>query len=485
MNRNGTRRRPGPEPWDVRLRRLYGGGLGKGARFGLFTLMLTLIALTGGSSWPNAWQLLLLRPGVVLLATAILVLPGPVARPPFRTLWLLLAAFALAMAVQLVPLPPGWWHALPGHALFGEAAGAAGTGQPWRPITLSADLTLNSLVALSVPAAVLLGGNALRADQRAATAGLAVGVAVLSAFVGLLQLTLGSSFYLYTPTTYGRPVGLFANINHQAAVLAAAVPMATAWAVAQRGHRGQVPVRAVLGAAAAVLLLATALVTGSRGGLLLSALAIMSVPLVIGDRVRLSRRMRRLATAGIVVTAAALALATWGAGRLGALDRLLGSAADQRVTFLPITTGLLHDYAPFGSGFGTFDAVFRQVEPDAVLKLTYFNHAHNDLLELGITGGLAAVAVVAAYLLWLIRRGVAAFGAGRREPTAALARAGLCAAALLLLASLADYPLRTPLAGAMLALASLWAADRQVLEENPAPEHPAPHGPVPEGPNPE
>ncbi len=458
-NAGGMRARS-DDPW-ARLRRLYGGARGEGARFILYTLLLALVALCGGSSRSDAWQTLLLRPGAVLLATAILILPGSRAGPSLRMPMLLLAAFALVIVVQLVPLPPTLWAALPGHAPYLEAAAMSGAAQPWRPITLSVDLTLNSLISLTVPAALLLGAVALRPDQRTACAGLMLSVGVSSAVVGLLQVTLGGP-YLYSPPSIGRPVGLFANINHQAAVLAAIIPLAAGWGVS---HHGPAPIRRLIAAATGLLLLATVLVTGSRGGLLLAVLATLSVPLVIGNRMRLMPRTQRLVAIGAAAALVGLVVAIWAAGRLGALDRLLESGADQRVTFLPITWSLLRDYAPFGSGFGTFDLVFRRVEPDAVLNLTYFNHAHNDLLELGITGGAAAVAVALAGLLWLARRGVALWGAERGSAAGPLARAGLSATLLLLLASLTDYPLRAPLAIALLALAGLWAAGQHMPAE--------------------
>ena len=449
-------RRSAREPSQAGLLRLFQGTRGERARFVLFLLMLVLVALCGGSSWPSAWPLLILRPGVVLIAAAIWIIPGPPAAPALRGPGLLLGALAGAIAVQLVPLPPSWWLALPGHDLFAAAADIAGAPQPWRPITLSVDATLNSLVALLVPGAVLVGAAALRADQRKALVGVLVGLAALSALLGLGQMT-GAVPYFYALSRPGRPEGLFVNVNHQAAVLAAVIPLAAAWGLSARAA---VPVRPIAAGAAGVLLLVTVLVSGSRGGLLLAAVAVLLMLPVARDRVRLSSRMRLLAVAGVAAAAIALVALVWAAGQLSGLDRLLGEGRDGRTAYLPIVLDRLWAFAPWGSGFGTFDAVFRQVEPDWALRLTYFNHAHNDLLELALTGGVAAVAVVVAYLVWLVRNGIAMFGRDGSEP---LARAAFFAAALLLAASLVDYPLRTPLAGVVLALASLWVADRPRL----------------------
>jgi Na+/H+ antiporter NhaD/arsenite permease-like protein len=114
--------------------------------------------------------------------------------------------------------------------------------------------------------------------------------------------------------------------------------------------------------------------------------------------------------------------------------------------------------------------VFRGIEPDWALKPTFFNRAHNEVLETAITGGIAALAAVSVFLLWFLRhlfrawRGIgrvtgyeAGQGTGKASDVA-LARLGSVVVLLLLLASLVDYPLRTPLLGAVLALAVAWLA---------------------------
>ena len=50
---------------------------------------------------------------------------------------ILLGALAALMAIQLIPLPPGIWTALPGRERYLEAAAAIGIPQPWRPISLT------------------------------------------------------------------------------------------------------------------------------------------------------------------------------------------------------------------------------------------------------------------------------------------------------------------------------------------------------------
>ena len=58
---------------------------------------------------------------------------------------------------------------------------------------------------------------------------------------------------------------------------------------------------------------------------------------------------------------------------------------------------------PFGSGFGTFVPVFEQFAPRTLLldQNRYVNHAHNDWLELWLTGGVIAIVLTVGFLAWL------------------------------------------------------------------------------------
>ena len=57
-------------------------------------------------------------------------------------------------------------------------------------------------------------------------------------------------------------------------------------------------------------------------------------------------------------------------------------------------------YFPFGSGLGSFDPVYRAVEPLTAVTASYFNHAHDDALELLVETGAFGMAVLAAFALW-------------------------------------------------------------------------------------
>jgi O-antigen ligase len=110
---------------------------------------------------------------------------------------------------------------------------------------------------------------------------------------------------------------------------------------------------------------------------------------------------------------------------------------------------------PFGSGFGTFVPVYDKFAPRTLLAEAFVNHAHNDWLELWLTGGVPAIILILGFLLWF---GVATFGLwSRGQPEApvldlALAQAASIVIVLLLLHSVVEFPLRTPTLSVLFAI---------------------------------
>lgn len=394
---------------------------------------------------------------------------------PLKVPLLLLTLFATLIALQLVPLPPSVWEALPGHARFMRVATLAGVAQPWRPISLQPDMSLSSLLALLSPLTILVGFAAIPRGQRPVIVTTLVAMLAVTAFWGILQITsIGTGVQLYRLSNPGEPLGLFANRNHQAALLAAGFPILRLWVllgpkldVVDPGDRTRAFLRLFGALAIGLVLLPTLLLTGSRMGLLLGAMGLIGVLLIAPVRLPGVKGRNRFAIRAILVIVPLLLFAAMVLfGRAVALDRLFASdlvGGEQRVIFAPITFAIAVAFWPFGSGFGTFDSVFRIYEPDSVLKPTFFNHAHNDLIEMVITGGLPAAGLLLGLGLWLLVRSRRLFRRPEREQRADRwsARAAIIVIAILFVASTTDYPLRTPLLATIFALMICWiAADR-------------------------
>lgn len=449
-------------------------------RFWALLLALLSSLVLGGSARADVPGLLLLRPLLIVALLALLLTPGRWEPGAVRTPLLLLAALALLMLAQLLPLPPGLWNALPGRELHAEAAAAAGIAEAWRPLSLAPYLTMNSLLALLPAAVAMLGMARLRDDQRRAMLPLLIGVACASALLGIVQLTGAPDgpAYFYEITHSGSAVGFFANRNHQAALLALAFPMLRVWTLQARGERARYRFRLAVAAATGLLLVPMLVATGSRLGVLLGLIGIAAALLLapLTDPARRSPRARLLVAAAWLVPLAS-ALAAIALGRGLAIERIVGGdlGAEPRLTHLPVLLDLLKANFAFGTGFGTFDPLFRNVEPDWALSPRYFNHAHNEPIELLLSGGIPALLILLGFLLWWGRRAVRAFAPARAAPIPGFARLGLVMIAMLLFSSLVEYALRTPLMGMIFGIACAWAAmpARRPGHEAEAPSAPA------------
>ena len=118
------------------------------------------------------------------------------------------------------------------------------------------------------------------------------------------------------------------------------------------------------------------------------------------------------------------------------------------------------DVWPFGTGYGSFVPVFASYEPDAMLTPFYWNNAHNDPLEILITGGVPGVLALVAFLIWWLRSSYRALAGGRDIGSLQLlARSAVFASLILMLASLVDYPVRTPLLSGVFTLLCCFLAE--------------------------
>jgi O-antigen ligase len=151
------------------------------------------------------------------------------------------------------------------------------------------------------------------------------------------------------------------------------------------------------------------LVTGSRMGFLLGGVGLAAVPLLYHrpalDHVAARlRRKRSMMIPGLVggVGVIVLVLLALLFARAGALSRMLATDQTQDLRFRvwgPIVD-MTARYLPFGTGLGSFEIIFKLNEPNALLKPTYLNHAHNDWLEIALTGGIGAVALAMVAVAW-------------------------------------------------------------------------------------
>lgn len=437
----------------------------------LLAALLAILLLAGGASRADALGQAVVRGASWAALIAMLLLDKTPTATPARLVLYLLIATILIVALQLIPLPPALWQSLPGRAALAGAAPVAGIAQPWRPLTMAPWATINALSSLVVPLAVLLLARKLGNDEQARLRGLLLVLIALSALIGLLQFSGAGVENAFVNYTIGDVSGTMANRNHFALLMAIGCLIAPVWAFsAHRAARWRAPFALAL----LLLFLLVILASGSRAGLLVGVLAT-----VIG--IVLARRGLKRELAGapkwlfpaLLILVAVLAIAAVAAsilfGRAIAVDRAFVLEADQemRARALPVVLDMVRAYFPTGAGFGSFDLSFRLHEPFDLLKPTYFNHAHDDLLELLIDGGLpAAILMLAAFCWWAISSVRAWAGRGRAGQTQQ--RLGSAILLIIFIASLFDYPARTPLIMAVLVLAALWLSSSEQSEQRSA-----------------
>lgn len=422
----------------------------------------------GGASRIDVQSLLLLRPlAAVFCAFALLTLR----REHLVGRKLLLAGFAAIATlclVHVIPLPPAFWQALPGREILLEVDRLAGLGDVWRPLTMTPMNGWHALASLAVPLAVLLLGVQLNRDDLYRLLQVLLIIGAASGLLGMLQV-MGDprgALYLYSVTNNGNAVGLFANRNHGATFLASLFPMLAVYASLGTGSVDQQRMRQFAAIAMGIVLVPLVLVTGSRSGMFLSVPALLAAALlyrkpVQGGAARRSGAAFRLEAWHLVAVAivGSMVLLTIFFSRAESFDRLFQSsvAEDARGDFWQVGVALAFKYFPFGSGVGSFVEVFQIHEPTDLLKPTYVNHLHNDWLEIVLTGGMPAGLILAVAIA---RYAVGTFSLWRRKDadrrSVKIARLASVVIAILALASVTDYPLRTPSMMAIFAVLCLW-----------------------------
>ena len=383
--------------------------------------MLIFAPLIMGGNRPL--PLLILEIAATILLCLLLLRPG-FSQHLSRPLLILLGALVALPLVQLLPLPEFVWNWLPGRSFYGAASSAVGITPGYRNLSLIPYLTESALLALLVPVAVFLATVSTSEAQLKQLVNLFIGLAVIQAIIGLAQFGTGSMTVL--PGLEGEAIsaahGTYPNSDHLAGLLEMALPVALGLLIANiqigkaspaRSTR-KTPIRqrisrlfssgirfnrvAIYGAAGMAILLGLTF-SHSRTGVALAMLGILVSALVFGSRVGGQRSSRLVVAFTVIAVALALEI-----GLTSVLSRFTGKGMtdDLRWSIYAATFQGIREFFPFGSGFGTYPAVFRRFHPGNIPE--FVNHAHNDYLEWLFEGGLAAAVLMIGFLaLYLLR----------------------------------------------------------------------------------
>jgi O-antigen ligase len=415
------------------------------------------------------WTVVPILAGAVVLAAV--ARPTPFRRPDTLLDFALLMCL-LTAAAQLVPLSPSVRHTLSPsaetveRALFLNPGGAGPTPSP-RPLSLD---PASTVWALATGVALLLifwsarrifaRGGALRFVTRwIGWLGLALAIVM---FVQR-ALTPGLIYGFWHPITrasHPTPLGPFVNRNDLATWLMMGAPLTFGYTLAHLESRRPSSVAFVAAEAlsdprlwwlgASLCLMTAALLASlSRSGIFGGAAAVLTFALLA------RRRLARLRFGGMLLAITAVVVfAAMYANVSALMERIsytVPSDLGGRLTVWRETWPMARDFPWTGIGVGAFEhgmIIYQQST-----RLIFFNHAHNEYLQVLVEGGavLAALAAVASLAaVW----GAASKLRADRTPVFWMRAGAASAVAAVAAQSLWDTGLRMPPNAVLFAIAA-------------------------------
>jgi O-antigen ligase len=431
-------------------------------------VFLIVLGFCGGSSRGDSLAQIPARlASIGCLCAFLSFYVGPERQAVFRRPILFFLVVVGLFAIQLVPLPPHIWGAVNGRDFYAATQQLTGLSSPWRPLNIAPDLGINAILSLLPVAAALFLVRGLATDGQLWMLRAFAALGLAGAILGFIQMAQGvdSSLRFFQIASLNSPVGFFANRNHHALWLDCTIIAVWAWALVEIDQRPRALAPSVLALIATIVLIFAVVTTGSRAGMVLLLLVCVGVYFMIRKSglnvVSLDRRTRfavigtTLAALIMIVTVVTISPQVQSFRRLYSED----IAADARTQTLSTVLAMIPRYAPFGSGFGSFERVYRHVETVSNLDFTYLNHAHNDVYELLIEGGAPTAILLVIFLWWWGRTCWKIWVAKRSTRTVpSLARAASLITLAIMAASLPDYPIRTPFIAVVFTICLGWMA---------------------------
>jgi O-antigen ligase len=380
-----------------------------------------------------------------------------------RTLAGLLIAALLLVLIQLIPTPPSVWTHFSGRGAIAEGFKLLHWPFPWLPVSEAPFDTVSTLPALVPPLAMIAAIQVGRDEKRLVLA-LTAGV-VLSILLGALQVAGGadSSWYFYHFTNTGA-VGFFANGNHMASLLIAAIPFSISLPLlraSSTGGRGRSIAAMALAAIGVAIILIGIVLNGSLAALLMLVPVLLASALIFPAGWRLRWIAAPLAAVALIGSVIALSVHPAQPGSKGFEGAEV--SVESREAIWSTTLIAVKDSFPFGTGLGTFQAIYPRYEDPNRVDAVYVNHAHNDYLELALELGAPGLVLILAFLGWWAARALRVW---RSKASSPMAKAATIASAAILAHSLVDFPLRTSAMAAVFAICLALMFQEQVRRRN-------------------
>lgn len=422
---------------------------------GILALVLMLMGLVLGGGTRNSLMTDLcvqLFAGIVLV-WALRHLSWETTPAPTRQFLCLLGAVLVLPLLQLLPLPAGLNLITPGREGLYAGRTAFDLEIPsWLPWSLDPTATLAAFRSLLPAAALALVGSQLNTVWLHRLTLVVVSVAVLMVPLGITQVAQGphSDLRPYQPTNIHDAVGLFANRNHYASLLATALALAMAHLVrAGRlpGMASTATLRRIGWMIAGAMLLLGIVLSRSRGGVVLAGIALLTWVAVVFAQRRHDRQTFRWLLSFVVIGG----VLAFQFGFLAIADRL-NQKGDTRAEVFSDVMAVSSQFGWLGSGVGSFQSAYAAHEPLDLVGSRILTHAHNDWAELWVELGILMMPAVVLFGIWFWQRVLDLRGRARQQP---LQIASLLVIVMLCLHSAVDYPLRTTAVSMVFVLACL------------------------------
>ncbi len=401
----------------------------------LYVILLLILAwapIPIGSN--RGWSLALLEAGTLFImgVWALRFTFRPFEMPPtiyhVRHSLFILALWIGYPLVQMMPVSLGIAELVGGGigTLYAELPANGSTGSFYltldRNATFAGFIRQCSLVALFFSILALVTS----ASRLRGLLILVLVVGFLEALYGLLLYFGGDELGLWNPGQAQVTVsGTYVNQNHFAGLLEMTIPVGlglymSSWpgpeepsgenSIQRSLSTFMLSQRAVI--LFCVLIMTAALImTASRGAI--GALAV-GITVAVSIAVwRKGARARELTVGMTAVALAAIAIFWLGSGRLSEKLQAAGFSSD-RGDLRELSYRMISDNPLFGTGLGTFRWVFPSYK-DERFGSYFYEHAHNDFLEMLGEQGIIGASLLTLGLLLIIFRIVRAYGR-RRDP---------------------------------------------------------------------
>ena len=357
---------------------------------------------------------------------------------------ILAGLFLLLFILQLIPLPPSIWSSISGREIVTEGYALIGEELPWLPISLTPEKTFFSLFGfIPIMAVIIVVQLSATKKEIEYSISAVIFITILSLLLGMLQ-SLGGlrNLTLYEYFNEGFPVGFFANLNHQACLIAIVMPLAILMAFGRkspRHFRNGINPSKFLAMSSVIIISIGAIFLGSGAGYLLLVLGVILSIFILS---RGKRHSKTIIAIGLIAIGGILIDGFFLSGQIQALvSKFTVDSQTSRLTINKTTLTVIKDYWLFGAGAGSFSDIYNLYEDRSTIGQTYVNEAHNDYLQIIVEFGVLGFLIIVAGIVCFLSITLKALSGTRPINTQLLF---YCLAVLMpVLHALVDYPLRT------------------------------------------